>query len=179
MDQGPMVILREYERRARRCAAPVPEMQEALPQWLGVDMGGERILLSLAKVQEVVKPPTLTRVPGAQAWLKGVAHVRGRLLTAVDLGGLLRCPVEDLGPAARLVVLRETPMPLGLLVRRVWGLQRPDPVTYPKGAAHVAGWLEPHVAEVCQVGGEPWPVLDLTSVVDSPRMMHAAIQGKQ
>ena len=174
-----MTILREYERRARRCAARVPRMQEAPPRWLGVDMGGERMLLSLAKVQEVVKPPALTRVPGAQAWLKGVAHVRGRLLTVVDLGGLLGHQLEDLGPAARLVVLHETPMPLGFLVHRVWGLQRPDPVSYPKGSARVADWLEPHVAKVCQLGGEPWPVLDLASVVDGPRLLQGAIQGKQ
>ena len=177
MDHGPIAILKDYERRALSCAVPVPEVHQSPPQWLGVELGGERVLLSLADVQEVLKPPTLTRVPGAQAWLRGVAHVRGRLLTVIDLKGLLGGAISDLGPESRVVVLREMRTPFGVSVDRVWGLQGPKQTPPPERSEETADWLKPHVSGTQYYEGSAWAVLELNAVLAGPRLLHGVVQS--
>ena len=58
----------------------------------------------MADVAEVASVPGVTRVPGAPAWLAGVANWRGRMLPVLDLRPLLgadRGPPCDERPAGR------------------------------------------------------------------------------
>jgi len=65
--------------------------------------GGERFALPVAAVREVVAAPVLARIPGAPAAVRGLANVRGALVTAVSAPVLLGLP--DPSPSEWLVVL--------------------------------------------------------------------------
>jgi len=177
MEQGPIAILRDFERRARSGAAPLPEADGVPPRWLGARLGDQRVLLPLGEVGEVLKPPPLTRVPGAQPWLKGVAYVRGHLLTVVDLPGFLSGEATTSGAEARLVALRHRQMPLGLMVDAALGLQRFEQTDYVQGPADLAPWLEPYACGVYDVAGTRWVLLDLGAILTSPRLRDAAVRG--
>jgi purine-binding chemotaxis protein CheW len=65
-------------------------------------IGGSTYAMPVAAVQEIVRLPEVTRVPGLPAFVKGLANVRGRVLAVLDVRPLL-----NLDPARgeRLVIL--------------------------------------------------------------------------
>src|ERR1700753_1346389 len=95
-DEGPLKSLRDrpfavlaaLERRGRAGSAQVNQEGPTGREWVGVAlrMAGDLYLVAREETREVLGlPPTLTRVPGAKPWIKGLANVRGQLLPVVDL----------------------------------------------------------------------------------------------
>jgi purine-binding chemotaxis protein CheW len=68
-------------------------------------LGGSRFAVAMADVAEVTALPPVTRLPGAPAWLAGVANWRGRMLPVLDIRTLVGVPVTPLASSARLVVV--------------------------------------------------------------------------
>ena len=87
---------------------------------LVVDAGGRSLAIPAARIDRVLPVfPAITRVPHAPRWLAGVANVMGRIVTIVDLGGLLGGWEGPDPPAARrVVVVTGGSFLLGLIVDR-------------------------------------------------------------
>ncbi|HUH13210.1 MAG TPA: chemotaxis protein CheW [Longimicrobiales bacterium] len=89
---------------------------------LAVLVAGDEYGLPVARVGEVLRVPTLTRVPVADPEIRGVVSIRGEVVTVVDMGVRLRAiAVDETLPAARLVTVTAGE-PLALLVDGVVGL---------------------------------------------------------
>jgi len=80
-----------------------------------VRLGTGRFAVGLAQVAEVGKVPTVTRVPGAPAWVAGVVNWRGRILAVLDLGLLLGRDAAACATTTRLVVLTTDIATVGVL----------------------------------------------------------------
>ena len=90
--EQPFELLVELERRARAAIAAREGTPAASDEWVGIGfrLGAERFVTSRADVREVLPiPEQVTRVPGAKPWLRGIANLRGQLLTVVDLKSFL------------------------------------------------------------------------------------------
>src|SRR3569833_3470518 len=90
----PFELLAELERRGRAVSAQVSQESTASRKWVGVAlrMAGDLYLVAREETREVQGlPPSLTRVPGAKQWIKGLANVRGQLLPGIDLRLFLGC----------------------------------------------------------------------------------------
>ncbi|MDQ1681342.1 MAG: hypothetical protein QOI42_2201, partial [Frankiaceae bacterium] len=87
-----------------------------------VSWGGGRYAIEMDAVDEVGRPPTVTRVPGLPGWLAGVANWRGRILAVLDVRPLLSAPQTPLGRNARLVVCTRAGVTIGLLTESVEGV---------------------------------------------------------
>lgn len=88
---------------------------------------GSRYAVDMDSVAEVVPVPVITRVPGAPSWLSGVVNWRGRVLPVADLRPLVGAPLSPLPTSARLVVLAEDDVEVGLVADMVPGLLDCDP----------------------------------------------------
>lgn len=85
---------------------PEPAFAGAVaPGGVVLRLGGSRFVVDMADVAEVAGLPSVTRLPGAPAWLTGVANWRGRLLPLLDLRSLLGATPGPLPSSARLVVV--------------------------------------------------------------------------
>jgi len=69
-------------------------------------VGGERFAVSLPAVAEVIESPELQRMPDAPEHVRGVATLRGELLSVYDPLALLGAP----GAPASSANIRETPV---------------------------------------------------------------------
>lgn len=67
-------------------------------------MDTERYALPIESVANVLPEGAITRVPGASAYVRGVANVRGSLLAVVDLPAMLSLPRSREGEGYVLVV---------------------------------------------------------------------------
>ncbi len=138
---------------------------------LGVQAGAERWLVSLADAGEVVPAPSITPVPLAKAWFRGVASVRGRLYGVVDLPAFLGGAPVTPGEQARLLLLSEKfRVGSALLVDRVLGLRGAEGFE-PRAVAGGAPWLK---AEFVDRDGVHWKELDVPRLVQEPAFLDVA-----
>ncbi len=72
---------------------------------VSVRSGTAEWLVDLRDAQEIIPVPPVTRIPLVQPWLRGLANVRGGLITVVDFAALRGEPATPLAPEARLLVL--------------------------------------------------------------------------
>lgn len=87
-------------------------------RYLVFTLGPDDFALDSGAVRELIRPPRLTRVPGAPAALAGLANLRGLALPVLDLRRVMRPDAEPVSEASRVVVA-EAGEPVGLMIDRV------------------------------------------------------------
>lgn len=66
----------------------------------------ELYAVSAREVAEVVHPPQITSVPNVPEWLLGIANLRGKIISIVDLSKLWRKKPSQTSLKRKLIVLR-------------------------------------------------------------------------
>jgi purine-binding chemotaxis protein CheW len=80
-------------------------------------LGGEEYGVDVRLVQEIIRVSTITQVPRAPDFVKGVINLRGRIIPVVDLKRKLNLGVVDeAARQARIVVVKVRDRLIGLLV---------------------------------------------------------------
>ncbi|GJD32955.1 hypothetical protein PMNALOAF_4236 [Methylobacterium adhaesivum] len=87
-------------------------------RYLILTLGLDDVALDAGLVRELLRPPRLTRVPGAPAALAGLANLRGAALPVLDLRRLVRPDITLVTEPTRVVVA-EAGEAFGLMVDRV------------------------------------------------------------
>lgn len=101
-----------------------PALQVPTDNYLGVVIGEQRWLITMAEAGEIVAVPPLTVVPTSAEWLLGLAAVRGTLYTILDLAKFLGNASVAVGKQSRLLIFHPAlGLPLALLVSRLAGLR--------------------------------------------------------
>jgi purine-binding chemotaxis protein CheW len=114
---------------------------------------GARYAVDMASVAEVVPVPVMTRIPGGPAWLSGVVNWRGRVLPVIDLRPLVGAVLSPLPTSARLVVLAEGDIEVGVVADMVPGLLDCDPRDLEPIPGTIATGIAPLVRGVVDVDG--------------------------
>jgi chemotaxis signal transduction protein len=104
---------------AESLAEPLAEAPVQSVEAIVVRLGQDRFAADLASVAEVGRMPDITRIPGAPAWLAGVANWRGRILPVLDLRGLLGAHAARPSRSSRLLVLTDRGVLVGVVVDAV------------------------------------------------------------
>ncbi len=109
------------EARARALAVPPPAAVGASLEVLEFVLADERHAIESAWVREVVPLRELTELPGTPAFVLGIIHLHGEILSVLDIRtffGLARKGLTDLDKA---IVLDDGKMSFGILVDRIVG----------------------------------------------------------
>lgn len=173
----PFELLAELERRGRAVSAQVSQDTTVGREWVGVAlrMAGELFLVAREETREVLSvPAALTRVPGAKAWIKGLANVRGQLLPAIDLRQFLGSGVTPITRNTRVIVVNHREIPAGLIVDEVLGFRRFAETEFSGDAPPTVVRCERYLAGAFRRGPEQWPVLSLRSLLESGGFSEAA-----
>jgi twitching motility protein PilI len=173
----PFELLKELEKRSRGVATGSAPEAAAGREWVGVAfrMGGETFLIAREETREVLGyPATITRIPGAKAWVKGLANVRGQLLPMLDLRQFLGSGATSPGRNTRVVVINHREIPAGLIVDEVLGFRRFAESEFDAEAPPTVVRCESYLAGAFRRTGEVWPVLSLRSLVESQSFLQAA-----
>jgi purine-binding chemotaxis protein CheW len=125
---------------------------------------GARYAVDMNTVAEVVPVPPTTRVPGGPTWLSGVVNWRGRVLPVLDLRPLVGAPLSPMPTSARLVVLSQDDIEVGVIADMVPGLLDCDPESLEPLPATVASGIAPLVRGVVDFDG-PVALLDASAVL--------------
>ncbi len=72
---------------------------------LAVTAGSENWLVDLSDAGEIIAAPSLTEVPLARNWFRGLANVRGNLFSVVDLAAFCGDPLPPLTNDSRMMLI--------------------------------------------------------------------------
>lgn len=107
-------------------------------------LGGRQIFgINVFKVQEVIQCPPLTQVPNSNPVVRGIAHLRGKTISVIDLSMAVgQAPLKDLTDAYVIITEynRSTQGFLVSAVDRIINLNWEEILPPPKGSAQ-AGYL--------------------------------------
>lgn len=173
----PFELLKELEKRSRANVAGAGAEPSAGGEWVGVAfrMGGETFLLAREETREVLgHPSSVTRIPGAKAWIKGLANIRGQLMPMLDLRQFLGSGVAVAGRNTRIIVVNHREVPVGLIVDEVHGFRRFAETEFSADPPPTVIRCDSYLAGAFRRGGEVWPVLSMKVLVESQGFLQAA-----
>ena len=82
--------------------------------------------MDILKVQEINKLLTMTAVPQAPEYVKGILNLRGQIVTVIDLGRKLGLSVTEIGPDTRNMIVNSQNEYIGFLVDRIGDVVKKD-----------------------------------------------------
>jgi len=177
LSRDPFVILTDIERRSRRHARGLPQQREMRPRWAGIGyrVGQLYAVSAVGDVAEMIKVPALTRVPGVQPWVKGVANMRGRLVPVLDVRGSFGGGIAELTADSRALIVESEGVAIGLLVDQVLGLRHFDEQERVPLAPHEQPLLGDYVDGAFEHDGFRWAVLDIGRLATSAELLNVAL----
>lgn len=173
---NPLDLLQKMQQQSLAGMPALPEEEKFAELWSGVGfrLGDMHLLAPLEQVAEVLHCPDYTAVPGTRAWLKGVANVRGNLVTIVDLPEFFGKKTVQQTENSRLLVMNVEGLNTALLVDEVFGLRHFDEqeekqeiagMDDPAGAYLSGAFLKDNVL---------WGVFDMKALAKSASFLHVA-----
>ncbi len=176
LSDRPFDLLVALEQRARVVIAKREGREEQAEEWIGVGfkLGQDRFVAARSDVREVLSVPhVMTRVPGAQSWLRGIASVRGQLITIVDLKAFLGGGVSMTDRRARVLVLASRDVPTGMLVEEVIGFRRFNSTDYTDETPATTLGCENYLNGGYRRDDETWPHFSVTKLLRDERFLRA------
>jgi twitching motility protein PilI len=115
--------LRDFERRSLIHAVGLPEQNLGKGAWSGIafKLAEANLVSEIRDVVEILTYPPLTRIPGSQAWVLGIANIRGNLVPIIDLKGYLGGERSIINKSSRVLVVRQQDGGVGLLIDEIQG----------------------------------------------------------
>lgn len=172
----PLALLRQMQRVARQTAPGLPEQVQPAPLWSGLGFRLEdiRLVTPLGHVTEVLNYPAMSPVPGTKRWVRGIANVRGNLVTIIDLAAYFGKLAVEKTEKARLLVLNVPGLTCGVLVHEVFGLRHFDEEKDRRDIAGLDNAVFMHVQGAFQRDEILWGAFDMQSLAESVTFRHVA-----
>lgn len=178
----PFELLVELERLARAAIAARAGGEEAGDEWVGIGfkLGTEHFVTGRGDVREVLPvPETIARVPGAKFWLRGIANVRGQLLTVVDLRAFLGAGSSNSDRRARILVAASRDVPTGLIVDEVVGFRRFRTDDHREEPPRTVIRCERYLDGGFEQGTDMWPRFSLAKLLDDEQFLDAGEPARE
>lgn len=90
-------------------------------QFIVAYLNMEQFGIDIKYIDNIIVMQSITRVPKAQSYFKGVINLRGEIIPVMSLGNKLNIPEKELTSKARIIIVRPEPQaaPVGLIVDEV------------------------------------------------------------
>ncbi len=127
--------------------------------------GGRAFAVDAGAVLEILPDVPSTRIPGAPAAVRGLANVRGTLVTVVDAARAVGVSATPGAEGASIVLLEQRSRPVGLVVDEVFDLVSAEGAALDDHAS-LPGVRPDVVRAVGTVGGETFVQLAIDVLLE-------------
>ncbi|MEO5573282.1 MAG: chemotaxis protein CheW [Gammaproteobacteria bacterium] len=172
----PMALLLDLDRRSRQHAVGLPLQVAVKKTWSGIGFRlADRFLVApLLEMREILTYPSLSPVPGAKPWLKGIANVRGNLLPIIHLQSYLGRQQDAIGRRSRVLVIKHENVFAGLVVDEVLGMKYFMEEEFTSEIASPGSSVEYLEGAYVQEGRQ-WEVFSMQRLAHSPLFLQVAV----
>lgn len=93
-------------------------------QCIGFLLNNNEYIIPILKVQEIIKIPQITKMPGVPFYVEGVTNLRGRVIPIVNLKRILKISDDSIGN--KVIVISTGKITFGALVDNITGVVNVD-----------------------------------------------------
>jgi twitching motility protein PilI len=175
----PYELLREIQQRSQAKALGLPQQIEVRRTWSGIGfrLGETQLVAPMGDVGEILEYPSLTHVPSAMAWVKGIANIRGSLLPIMDLSGFILGDSIHLQRRSRVLVMQRSGLNCGLLVDEVFGLRHFFEEEKVSAAEGIAEKLNAFVEGAYRQGEQTWGIFSMRKLAENPEFLEVTARN--
>ena len=149
------------------------EVQKTVEQTVGGDerqlvvfqLGAEFYGVDIARVHEIIRLQTITRVPRAPAFVEGVINLRGKVIPVVDLRRRFGLESSEHTRASRIVVVEIGDNVVGVIVDGVSEVLRVTGASVEPPSPVVAGIESEYIHGIAKLDDRLVILLDLDRVL--------------
>ncbi len=142
-------------------ATPVGEERQLVVFQVGAELYG----VEIARVHEIIRLQTVTRVPRAPNFVEGVINLRGKVIPVVDLRRRFGLPTAAHTRATRIVVVEIGDQVVGIVVDSVSEVLRVNSSTVEPPSPVVAGVDSEYLHGIAKLPDSLVILLDLDRVL--------------
>lgn len=128
-------------------------------------LGAELYGVDIARVHEIIRLQTITRVPRAPSFVEGVINLRGKVIPVVDLRRRFGLPIGEHTRATRTVVVEIGDQVVGIIVDSVSEVLRVNTSTIEPPSPVVAGIDSEYLHGIAKLPERLVILLDLDRVL--------------
>ncbi len=168
----------ELAQQSSKNAKALPAQVDALPRWSGVGFSlmGVRFVAPLGQVAEMLELPAITRLPGVQPWVMGLANVRGRLLPLFNMPEFFGGKAESQRKQHKVLVVDKSPHFCGLIVDQAHGMQHFTSEGYSETAEGIPQGMQSLVKGAYKDAvGNTWMVVNIPALLEDAKFANAAL----
>ncbi|HSR02365.1 MAG TPA: chemotaxis protein CheW [Methylophilaceae bacterium] len=161
------VKLRDYQKSILdRLDIVRSDATSVVESYLGVQIGGNNVLVNLLDVSETLVVTEIQPVPLVKPWFLGISNVRGVLYAINDLNQLLNKQFTNMSSDTRILLVNNSIFSnVGILVDRLVGLRHIDVFTMKENEKEESVCFKPEVYEDSEK--KPWRIMDFEKLVSS------------
>jgi purine-binding chemotaxis protein CheW len=135
-------------------------------QFVGFEVAGQRYIFRIERIQEIVIPTALTRIPEVPFYVEGVTNLRGTIIPIVNLRLLFGLEPKPTDPETRTVVVNVGPRTIGCTVDSVSRVMRVAADQIQHAPEGVATGGRRYVEGFARVGDDLFILLDVDQLLD-------------
>ena len=130
--------------------------------------------VEVMRVQEVIRPQGMTKIPNADAVVEGLINLRGQIVTALDLRRRLELPAREHGQQPMNVVVRTADGGLSLLVDAIGDVVDVDEAAFEPCPDTLSGVARELIVGAYKLQDRLLLVLDIDKTVQLPAAITAS-----
>ena len=150
--------------------------QAASAQFVGFEIDGQKYLFRIERIQEIITPGSVTRVPDVAGYVVGVSNLRGTIIPIIDLRLLFGIKARAPSADTRTIVVNIGNRTMGCMVDSVSQVIRIPVDQIHSAPDAVAADGQRSVEGFARAGDDLFILLDVGSLLDpaSIAMVHRA-----
>lgn len=133
-----------------------------MKQCIGFLLNENEYIIPILKVQEIIKIPQITKMPGVPYYVEGVTNLRGKVIPVVNLKRILTLPEEQEG--SKVIVISTGKITFGALVDNITGVVNVDEGSI-EPAEEFLQHGQTHIEGVARLGDRLLIMLDIKKLI--------------
>jgi purine-binding chemotaxis protein CheW len=143
------------------------------------DLGNEEFGVKIDEVREVVRTGVITPIPDSPEFIKGVANVRGEIVSVIDLKSRFFLPGGKAGESRHIIITEQEKNIFGLMVDEVTEVLR-IPQAEIKATPEILTRIHAeYVRGVVTIGERLIILLDLAKVLSEEELVELAQMARK
>lgn len=177
MSDSPFTLLVEIVERAEGARTELPAASTTRTHWtgLGFSLLGQRFVVPMDEVAEMIRIPQITRLPGVKPFVNGVGNVRGRLMAVLDMATFFGEASTLPRTQRRVLAVEQEEQFFGFIVDESLGMQHFPSESFRDEASEMLPVFKPFIRGSFSVAGTEWPVMSIPLLLDHPELEKFAL----
>jgi len=143
-----------------------PGSTAGAPQFVGFELAGQKYAFRIERIQEIVIPAGITRIPEVPRYMDGVSNLRGTIIPIINLRALFGLEFREVDAETRTVVVNVGSRTMGCNVDSVSRVMRVSADQIQASPDTIMASGRRYIDGFARVGDELFILLDVDQLLD-------------